>query len=107
MNLAESGIKHLHELLKLLNKAEADSITLFDHQYSMLSFGSFVVIVGRPKNRLKFTWDGRDHFLEVGRSAFDNQNSPPQWKQLKSIHLTNTDDVLGSIYSIICEEFKI
>ena len=107
MYLAESGIKPLNELLKLLNKAKADSIALFEHQFSMLSFGSFVIVVGRPKDRLRFTWDGRDRVLEVGRSAFNNQNSPSQWEQLKSIHFANNDDIFGSINSIIREEFKI
>jgi hypothetical protein len=38
-------------------------IAILEHAYYALAFGSFVLVVGRPRRRLKFNWDGKEFFL--------------------------------------------
>jgi hypothetical protein len=43
---------------------------LFQHDYLFLCFGSFTVEFGTRKKRRRYSWDGREGFLDIQDSDF-------------------------------------
>ena len=105
--LVNSAIEHVARLAAILANLKPHNIALFEHQYLMLVFGGFVLVLGRAHDRLKFSWDGREFFLDVSRSGFANLSAPPKWQHLANTKLANGEDVFEEILSRTRMEFAI
>ncbi|MEP6608978.1 MAG: hypothetical protein ABJA83_09900, partial [Burkholderiaceae bacterium] len=105
--LANSGIGHVAQLAAVLASLKPHNIALFEHQYLLLVFGSFGLVVGRAHDRLKFSWDGREFFLDVSRSGFANLSATPAWRHVANTKLLNGQGLFDEILSRTRKEFAI
>lgn len=99
----------ISELLSNL-ESECDTlgITLYEHSYSHLAFGSWSIVAGKPHHRMLFSWDGKGSYLGIGESEFTNSSSSPEWRPVfPSISgtQTSTDEVLGFITKQLRERY--
>jgi len=51
---ANSFLEHARQVHSLAAKLSEDGIAIYEHSYDMLSFGSWLLILGKRKYRLKF-----------------------------------------------------
>ena len=79
MDTNREAILHLESLAQLLKEFASERIELFEHSYHPQSFGSFVLVVGRGHEQLKFIWDGKDAILSVSFAEVQNKNAAPVW----------------------------
>ncbi len=102
-------IKHLEQLLSLLNVLANHNVHLFELNYHPSSFGSFVLNLGRSKKRLQFIWDGKENRLTANRSKFMmNQNSNPRWQECADqiVDQSPIEQVLIIIKDLCKQEFE-
>ncbi len=73
-------MEHTELLNKLATQLEIIGLTLYEHAYYYQVFGSWHVIVGKPHDRMRFSWDGKESYLGVTQAQFSNSNSIPVWE---------------------------
>lgn len=91
---AESYIEQVRELQELLTSQNAAVIEL---GYTMLLMGSFSLVVGTAHRRLKFTWDGREFFLNIQACSCQSQASAQDWQQVDNVKISPPQSVWPTI----------
>jgi len=100
MNVEMEHIELLHNLNK---QCKGIGLTLYEHEYNYLAFGSWTIVVGTSKQRMKFSWDGKESSLGIGISSFQNSNSAPCWEpDLSGISGTTVTE--EQVFQFICEK---
>ena len=87
--LAHAGRSHIDEVRDLVHYLERQNIALFEHDYLMHVFGSFSLVIGTQHDRLKFSWDGREFFLDTSRGSFQSLGGDGVWNHLSNKRLAN------------------
>jgi hypothetical protein len=82
-------ISHLERLLRVLKNLQPRGISLYEHQYHPVAFGSFVAVLGHARKRVKFSWDGREFMLSVSFANFPTKNARANWIHHADISLPN------------------
>ena len=54
--------------------------SLFEVRYDGLSFGSWTLVGGTPKRRVRVVWDGREGELSAEAATLGNAQDWPQWR---------------------------
>ena len=106
-NIVSSSVDHLSSILDLSKKLQTVNIALFEHDYDMLCFGSFQLILGQSHRRLKFIWDGKEFSLGVSVSEYGSMGAVPDWKPLKDLRFEHGARLMETIESIVREEFNL
>ena len=100
-----TSIEHIRLLNELAEYCENNGLTIFEHHYHYLAFGSWSLIVGKDKHRMMFSWDGKESYLGIGKSNFQNSNASSNWEPVfPSIGGTNQSE--ASVFSFIIEQLK-
>src|SRR5688572_11394890 len=94
-----ASIAHVESLLWLLKEMDVAGIVLYEHQYHLQSFGSFVLVVGRGHERAKFDWDGKEFILSVSFSTFTAKKANAPWTHDVGISLPNGHGLFEEITS--------
>ncbi len=94
-----NGLSHLESLVKILNDLRQDGIELFEYQLHPQAFGSFELVLGKAKHRVKFTWDGKEAILSISFATLQNQNSIPSWTHDANISLPKGEGIYAEIWS--------
>jgi hypothetical protein len=98
------------ELLNSLNtQCNSIGLTLYEHNYNYMHFGSWSLVVGTSKNRMQFSWDGKESYLGISVSSFQNSNSAPCWESdLSGISGTtlSEEQVFQFIYEKLCAQYN-
>lgn len=90
-SLSESALRHIRLLEDLAEALGKDGIGVLEHSYHALAFGSFVLVVGRPAKRLKFSWDGKEFFLDVFHAEGDASAVMGKWEHRENRRLGPVD----------------
>ena len=77
--MSNSSIEHSRFVADLAEFCSKCNFTIYKHNYDYTVFGSWIMVIGRPHHRVKFSWDGKESYLGVSESEFKNQNSVPEW----------------------------
>ena len=100
-----TSIEHIHLLNELAKYCANHDLTIFEHKYHYLAFGSWSLIIGKDKYRMMFNWDGKESYLGIGKSTFQNSNSSPNWEPVfPSIGGTKQSEI--AIFKFIKEQLK-
>ncbi len=78
--MSNSSIEHSRLVGSLAEYCDAHNLTIYKHDYDYLVFGSWIIVIGNDHHRVKFCWDGKESYLGVSESEFDNLNSDPDWR---------------------------
>jgi hypothetical protein len=81
----KSGMEFVGALAQFLKESASTGIALYEIRYDDLAFGSFVVVVGHRKRRIKVIWDGRDSFLDILGAEFSDSSSRPEWTGIENL----------------------
>ena len=73
-------MNHIELLQDLLHQCSDIGLRLYEHHYNYLAFGSWSLVIGTAKHRMRFVWDGKESYLSIAFSSFNNQNSLPVWE---------------------------
>jgi hypothetical protein len=99
MDTNREAVVHLESLAQLLKELALERIELFEHAYNPQSFGSFVLVLGRGHEQLKFIWDGKDAILSVSFAAVQNKNTAPVWTHDADLSLPKGEGLYAEIAS--------
>jgi hypothetical protein len=75
-----TSIEHMRLVNEISDYCETHDLTIFEHQYNYMVFGSWLMVIGKSKHRMKFNWDGKESYLGISVSEFQNSNSPANWE---------------------------
>ena len=81
---AQSSVRHIQAVLALAQRLAASDITIYEHNYNKLVFGSWTIVAGKRKERVRFSWDGRDAFLTVEQAGFPDSQQRTEWEHVKT-----------------------
>jgi hypothetical protein len=65
MNDSTAALQHLNTVALLATRLSAEGVTVFEHHFDYLAFGSWTIVAGRRKRMFEYSWDGRDGILGV------------------------------------------
>ena len=99
MALAKQSIDHLARVLEIAEALAAHGITLFEHDYNYLAFGSFSITFGDGHRRVQCQWDGKESLLSISFADLMNQNSVAKWTHDADISLPNGVGIYEEIAS--------
>jgi hypothetical protein len=99
MSDSSAAIAHFDNLLRILRALESVGIALYEHQYNPQAFGSFVLVLGRPHQRAKFSWDGREFILSMSIADVPNKNANALWIHDADFSLPNGQGLYEKIAS--------
>jgi len=100
-----SSIEHIQSVNKLADYCKQLGLTIFEHEYNYMAFGSWVLVIGKDKHRIKFNWDGKESYLGVAASKFQNSNSLPSWEPVLS-SVGDTSIKQENVFSFIEETLE-
>jgi len=78
--MSNSSIEHSRLVGGLAEYCAENNFTIYKHDYDFLIFGSWIIVIGKAHHRVKFSWDGKESYLGVSESKFENQSSNPDWQ---------------------------
>ena len=87
----EGSSLHLEMMSNLARQLTGRGIAVYSHTYNYLAFGSWEIVVGTRKRRVRLTWDGKESFLDAASCALGYSQSKPEWKHLESQTLDSGD----------------
>lgn len=97
-----TSIEHNQLVNEIAGYCEKNDLTIFVHNYNYMAFDSWVLIIGKDKHRMKFSWDGKESNLGVEQSKFHNSNSGPNW-ELVIPSIGGTKTTQGNVFAFIKE----
>lgn len=62
---AQNSVLHLEAVHAMAQRLSALDISIYEHSYRALAFGSWTIEAGKRKERARCVWDGRDEVLTV------------------------------------------
>lgn len=68
----------------MAHRLAALDIAIYEHQYAALVFGSWEIVAGTRKKRMRFRWDGRDAALTIEQAVSVDSRTPLNWKSVAS-----------------------
>ena len=80
----ESPVQHLEMVSDLAQQLADRRITVYCHTYDYLAFGSWEIVVGTRKHRVRLTWDGKEFRLDAASCVLADSQSTADWKHLES-----------------------
>jgi hypothetical protein len=104
---AKSEVFHSDKIAALERDFASSKIELYEHEYNKQLFGSFSVVLGTAHDRLLFSWDGREFFLNTSRSSFGSAGDAPVWRPFRNIRIANGAGVFDEIRAQTREVFAI
>ena len=110
MNDAESALKHFQAINSLFERLKEIGVAVYEHQYYSLVFGSWTIVAGKRKQRTKFSWDGRDRFLDYSEADFpDSSYSSRDWKHIKNEKVDFKDSLneYGRMEQYLYEKYSV
>ena len=72
-------MEHLERLNQLATECDSIGVTLYEYNYSYQSFGCWSITIGKPHQRMRFYWDGRESYFGIEESGFTNSSSSACW----------------------------
>jgi hypothetical protein len=108
VSISESALRHIERVKRLAEGLHEDGIGVLEHSYYALAFGSFVLVVGRPRKRLKFSWDGKEFFLDVLYAEGDSSAVISTWahRENRQLGAVDQDELFGIIEEMAKREFS-
>jgi len=87
-------------------------VAIYEHHYYSLVFGSWTIVVGTRKERVKITWDGRDGYLNYSEALFPDSSyspKPNEWIQKKSesIDLKEPTTAYEKVEQYLLEKYSV
>jgi hypothetical protein len=84
---SQSAVDHLQRLGQLASVLAERGIAIYEHEYLMLAFGSFRLELGTRHRRWRFSWDGKEGYLDVSDAYAPREGQPAPPLSAKSVHL--------------------
>jgi hypothetical protein len=56
--------QHTEFLYRLTEQCEKERLTLYEREYNYMYFGSWIIVIGTSKKRIKIYWDGKASHLD-------------------------------------------
>ncbi len=103
-DLSPDAADHI-ERLRALQAGLPAGVAVLEHHYRLLLMGSFVMEVGTEHDRLRFSWDGREFFLNVERSRLPSRSSVPAWGPAGNERIAPPASVWDAIHRWCQREF--
>lgn len=107
MDTNNEAILHLESVAQLLKELTSERIVLFEHSYHPQSFDSFILVLGRGHEQLKFIWDGKDAVLSASFAKIQNKNAAPVWTHDADFSLPKGEGLYAEIASLSVEMLAI
>jgi hypothetical protein len=105
--VSSSHNEHFRQLHLLSGHMDLAGLTLYEHHYRYLGFGSFTIELGQPHKRLQYKWDGKERFLVCSTATLSGQGENPQWKEFSTLELPADNQPLAFIKATLDEHFAI
>lgn len=67
-------------LADLAKSLASNELAIHEASFDYSCFGSWSLVVGTSHRRLRFVFDGKEGWLEVFESEFQNQGSQSKWR---------------------------
>ena len=83
-NEADSSVQHLEMVSELARRLAGRGVTVYCHAYDYLAFGSWEIVVGTRKRRVRLTWDGKESRLDAASCVLGDNHSTADWKHFES-----------------------
>jgi len=108
MNLSECTIDHLKKVQRLASALNGNGIAILRHDYYALVFGSFTIVMGKLKRRLRFDWDGKEFFLNVSVADCSPLGIIDKWNQKENVRFSSQGNVnpFEKIEELTLKEFS-
>ena len=81
---SEASIQHLGLVSDFAAQLAKHGIAVYRHTYDNLSFGSWEIIAGTRRHRVRLTWDGKESYLEAASCEVGDSESISVWKRFDS-----------------------
>lgn len=108
MSDSESSLRHLRWLSAFAARIAPSELAIYRHDYHMLVMGSFTLEVGTRKERRKFTWDGREGFLDLFGATCPDSRTTSQWQHILNLRLEFcAEEPYQTIEKLIHVEFRV
>ena len=93
------SIAHFESMARVLRDLRSDGIDLSEHQFHPHAFGSFVAVLGRGHEYVKFSWDGREFVLSIYTCTVPDSSATTRWTHDADVSLPNGDGLYEEIAS--------
>ena len=87
MDDPQSSLEHLRRLKALAGNLADRGIAIYEHEYTMLAFGSFCLELGTRHRRWGFSWDGKEGFISFSDpyTPRSGRTAPPVFGHTKRL----------------------
>jgi hypothetical protein len=106
---AQSSVKHIEAVLAMAQRLASLDIAIYEHSYNALVFGSWTIVAGKRKERVRFSWDGRDGFLTVEQAGFPDSRQHTNWEHVKTegVDVRNYTEALDAAERFLRQKFTV
>src|SRR5262245_48282325 len=76
--------RHFREIVTVVSFLASAQIGVYEHHYHHLAFGSWFVVAGKRRHRVRVSWDGKYRELSFERASLRDSQSQPIWQEVSS-----------------------
>lgn len=104
---AQNSVKHIEAVLAIAQRLSSSDIAIYEHTYHALVFGSWTIVAGKRKERVRFSWDGRDGILTVEQAIFPDSQQRTEWEHVKTegVDVRHYSQALDAVESYLRRKF--
>ncbi len=71
---SQSSAYYLRDLASLAERLARRKVSIYEHRFTYMAFGSWEIVAGRREKMLRFTYDGKDSYLSYCDSSVKPQS---------------------------------
>ena len=104
---AQSSVRHIEAVLAMAQRLSESDIAIYEHRWLALVFGSWTIVAGKRKERVRFSWDGRDGFLTVEQAAVPDSRHTVEWEHVKTegVDVRHYTEALDAVEQFLRRKF--
>jgi hypothetical protein len=82
MSDAAYSLMFLNAVAGLATRLSVDGLAIYSMRYDYPAFGSWELVAGRRRSRVRIVWDGKEAVLRADAAHLAHAADPPRWQPM-------------------------
>ena len=106
MSDAAYSLMFVNALAGLATRLSVDGLAIYSVRYDYLAFGSWELVAGRRRSRVRVVWHAKDGILEVSAAHLANPTDEPQWQPVTERDFSKKRSEQTEIFAVACAAIR-
>ena len=107
MSDAAYSLMFLNAVAGLATRLSVDGLAVYDVRFDYLAFGSWELVAGRRRTRVRVVWNGKEGVLAAYAARLERPTDAPQWQPVRELDFSKKrgehEEIFAAAYAAVRE----